>query len=206
MRTNFIDKATFSEVYRFLKGKPDSDIFQCFKNLFGIVLLFFPALVSKEIVGIIAMNDIADIATGATLAGAGVGTIVSKAAKAAFGLFKNKDHIDYETRYAHMQIAQVMLVYASYFDTISQCLPNENEEIVLSPDAKMKISHDGFQEYIKKYKESFQLKDDMPKLLDREVALPTPTQNFSLYINDLENYYIALVIVNNCVGITLKYY
>lgn len=192
MRTNFIDKATFSEVYRFLKGKPDSDIFQCFKNLFGIVLLFFPALVSKEIVGIIAMNDIADIATGATLAGAGVGTIVSKAAKAAFGLFKNKDHIDYETRYAHMQIAQVMLVYASYFDTISQCLPNENEEIVLSPDAKMKISHDGFQEYIKKYKESFQLKDDMPKLLDREVALPTPTQNFSLYINDLENYYIAL--------------
>lgn len=192
MRTDFIEKATFSEVYHFLRDKPDNDIFQCFKSLFGVALLFFPTLVSKELGGIVAAGDIADIATGATLAGAGIGTIVGNAAKAAFGLFKNKKYVDYETRYEHMQIAQVMLIYASYFDTISRCLPDENGEITLSPDKKRKISHDGFQEYIKKYKESARQKSGMPDLLDREISLPTPTQDFSLYISNLENYYNEL--------------
>lgn len=91
-----------------------------------------------------------------------------------------------------MQIAQVMLVYAAYFDTISQCLPDENEEITLSPDTKRKISHDGFQKYIKKYMESAQQNNSMPNLLDSEISLPSPTEDFLLYLNNLENYYNEL--------------
>ena len=135
MEKDLIGKATFSEVYRFLKDKPDSDIFQCFKSLFGIALLFFPALMCKEFTGtVVDMGIINNLATGATLAGAGVGAIVSKAAGNAFALFTGRDHGDYATRYDQMQIAQVLLVYAAYFDTISQFLPNENGEIVLSPN------------------------------------------------------------------------
>lgn len=184
METNLLHDATFSEVYRFLKNKPDDTIFQCFKNLFGVALLFFPALMCQNVAAI------TDLATGATIVGAGVGTIIGNAAKSAFAFFKNKNHSDYSTRYQHMQIAQVMLVYASYFDTIIQCLPNENGEITLSADKKWKISQDGFQAYFKKLTESVQ--HTSPKLLDTELALPNPTQNFSQYIEELKGFYKEL--------------
>lgn len=193
MEKDLIGKATFSEVYRFLKNKPDSDIFQCFKSLFGVALLFFPALICREFAGtVVNIGIINDLATGATLAGAGVGAIVSKAAGNAFALFTNKDHGDYTTRYDQMQIAQVLLVYAAYFDTISQFLPNENGEIVLSPNVKQKISQDGFHKYLKELEESAQQQKSMHKLLDSEFVLPTPTQKFSSYLEGLKNFYMAL--------------
>lgn len=193
MKTDLISKATFSEVYRYLRGKPDSDIFNCFKSLFGVSLLCFPALLGKEIAGIVVpVSVIGDVATGATLAGAGIGAIVSRAAKDAFALFKNKDHGNYADKYEQMQIAQVMLVYAAYFDTISQCLPDENGEIALTPDAKRKISRDGVQGYLKLIGESLGQQNGMHKLLDREFALPVPTQTFSSYKAGLKEFYAAL--------------
>ena len=186
MERNFIEKATFTEVYRFLKDKPDNEIFQCFKSLFGVALLFFPALMCRDT----AM--ITEIATGATLAGAGAGAIVGNAAKNAFALFQKKDHSDYGTRYEQMQIAQVMLVYAAYFDTISQCLPDENGEISITSDIKRKISQEGLQAYFKKMEESAQQKRSMPKLFENELALPDPTQPFSGYKKELRRFYEAL--------------
>lgn len=148
MQNDLIGKATFSEVYRFLKGKPDSHVFQCFKSLFGVALLFFPALIGGKIVGaVLNMVLINGLATGATLAGAGVGALVSRAAGDAFTLFNGKSHGDYATRYDQMQIAQILLVYAAYFDTISQCLPDENGEIALSPDDQPKTVFPSIRTY-----------------------------------------------------------
>lgn len=186
METDFIGKATFSEVYCYLKNKPESDMFQAFKSLFGTALLFFPAFMCRDVA------LITDLATGATLAGAGIGTIVSKAANSAVSLFRSKKHHNYTDRYDQMQIAQVMLVYASYFDTISQYLPNENGEIVLSSGDRRKISHDGFQIYLKKLEKSAQRNNNMPKLLENEIALPSPARAFSQYKDELENFYEAL--------------
>lgn len=186
METDFIGKATFSEVYRYLKDKPECDMFQTFKNLFGAALLFFPAFMCQEV------RLVTDIATGATLAGAGVGAIVSKAAKHTVSLFQNQEHKDYAARYDQMQIAQVMLVYASYFDAVSQYLPNENGEIILSSGDRRKISHDGFQAYLKKLEKSAQRNKSMPKLLDYEIALPNPAREFSRYKEELKNFYESL--------------
>lgn len=184
MDTNALHNATFSEVYRFLKDKPDDAVFQCFTNLFGAALLFFPALMCQDVAAITAL------ATGATLAGAGVASIVHNAAKSAFALFKNKDHGDYTVRYQQMQIAQVMLVYASYFDTLSQYLPDENREIALSADEKWKISQAGFQAYLQDLKASAQ--DTTPSLLNTPLALPNPTQKFSQYKQELKDFYSKL--------------
>lgn len=193
MQNDLIGKATFSEVYRFLKGKPDGDVFQCFKSLFGVALLFFPALIGGKIVGaVLNMELINGLATGATLAGAGVGALVSRAAGDAFKLFNGKGHGDYATRYDQMQIAQILLVYAAYFDTISQYLPDENGEIALSPDAKRKISQDGFQRYLKTLEEASRRQKDTHRLLDTEFVLPNPTQKFSLYREELRNFYVSL--------------
>lgn len=89
-----------------------------------------------------------------------------------------------------MQIAQVMPVYASYFDTIIQCLPNENSEITLSAEKKWKISQEGLQAYFKKLKASAQ--HTSPKLLDTKLALPNPTQEFSQYTEKLKEFYKEL--------------
>lgn len=110
MGTDLQGSASFADVYRFLKDGGDEDTLQCFKNLFGVALLLFPAFMGKEVA------LITNLATGATLAGAGIGAIVGNAAKSAFSFFKHKDHGNYKTRYEQMQVAQVMLVYAAYFD------------------------------------------------------------------------------------------
>lgn len=181
METKLLREATFSEVYRFLKEKPDDTVFQCFKSLFNVALLLFPALMCQNVA------DLTDLATGATLVGAGLGSIIGNAAKSAFVFFKNKDHGDYTTRYQQMQIAQVMLVYASFFDTISQYLPDENGEIALSSDEKWKISQEGLQAYLKNLKTPIQHTN--PKLLNIELALPNPTQDFSEYKEKLKGFY-----------------
>lgn len=186
METDYIGKATFTEVYRFLKDKPNGELFQAFKSLFGVGLLFFPALMCQDV------GMITDIATGATLAGAGVGTIIGKAAKYTVSLFWNQEHKDYAARYDQMQMAQVMLVYASYFDTISQYLPDENGEIILSSGDRRKISQNGFQAYLKKLEKSAQRNKNMPKLLEHEIALPNPAREFSQYKEELKKFYEAL--------------
>lgn len=190
METNLLNKATFVEVYRFLSAKQNDDIFKCFKNLFRVALLFFPALMCQDVA---IITDLTNIATGATLVGAGVATIVRDAAKSAFALFKNKPHSDYATRYDQIQIAQVMLIYAAYFDTISKCLPDENDEIALSDGVKWKISVKGYQTYFKDLEKDVQRQSSrIPKPLIEEITLPDPTQNFSHYTNRLKNFYDAL--------------
>lgn len=190
METNILNKATFVEVYRFLSGKQNDDIFKCFKGLFQVALLFFPALMCQDVA---IITNLTSIATGATLVGAGVATIIGDAAKSAFALFKNKSHDDYVTRYDQIQIAQVMLIYAAYFDTISKCLPDENDEIALSDGVKWKISIEGYQTYLKDLEKTAQRQNSrIPKPLTEEITLPDPTQNFSYYTNKLKSFYGVL--------------
>jgi len=186
MKTEFLDHASFSAVYTFLKDGHDRDILQCFEDLFGTALLFFPALMCKDVA------LITNIATGATLAGAGIGTIVSRCAKSAFAFFRNKEHGDYRSRYEQIQIAQVMLVYASYFDAISQYLPNENSEISLSSYQKRKISEDGLRVYLERLEKTAQQQLGIHKLLDTEFPFPDQTREFSTYKDSLKKFYEAL--------------
>ena len=175
--------ASFSEVYYFLKDGGDKYTFQCFKSLFSVAFLLFPAFMGKEVA------LITELATGATLVGAGVGDIISNAAKNAFSFFKHKDYSNYKTRYEQMQIAQVMLVYAAYFDTISQYLPNENSEIAL---LRKEISPNGLRSYLKGLEKAAQQNAGMHRLLEQGIALPDQTQEFSQYEERLKKFYVAL--------------
>lgn len=186
MSTDLQGNASFAEVYHFLKGGGDEDTFQCFRSLFSVALLLFPAFMGKEVA------LITNMATGATLAGAGVGAIVGNAAKSAFSFFKRKDHGNYKTRYQQMQVAQVILVYAAYFDTISQYLPNENGEIVLSPNLKKKITQNALKSYLKGLEKRAQQSTGMHRLLETSFALPDQTEEFSQYEERLEKFYTAM--------------
>lgn len=183
MSVNLLNKASFSEIYHFLEKSGDSGTRQCFKDLFSVALLFFPALMCGDVAAI------TNLATGATLAGAGIGTIVGGAAKSAFSFFKNKEHGDYGSRYEQMQIAQVLLVYAAYFDTISACLPDENGEIAPSPEVRGEISREALQTYLQGLEKTAQQNFNMPKLLDMELDLPDQTQPFAQYKERLERFY-----------------
>lgn len=191
MEEKLLANASFSEVYDFLKGRQDSEMFQCFKSLFGISLLFLPGLICRDTASLINPEILADLATGAGLAGAGVCALVGDAVKSVFNLLKKKNYKDYTTRYEQMQIAQVMLVYAAYFDAVSRYLPDENNEIALSEKVRMRISQKGLQTYMAELEESAE-NGRLSKKLSEKVALPDPTWEFSHYKKQLKYFYTEL--------------
>lgn len=186
MDTTYLDKATFSAVYHFLQNRHDSAVAKCFRDLFRISLLFFPAFVCPDVA------VVTGLATGASLAGIGAGKAVSDATQNAFSLFKNKSYEDYYTRYEQMQIAQVMLLYASYFDAISKCLPNENGEIEISSEVRWKLSQDALAQYCQELESSVQEQGNLHRLLSEEIALPDPTEGFTRYERRLSSFYNQL--------------
>lgn len=186
MHMDHIEQATFSAVYRFLQGKEDSAIKNCFCNLFKISLLLFPAILGPEEI------MLTQLASGASLAGIGVGKLVRDAAQDAFACFRNKSASDYYSRFDQMQIAQVMLVYASYFDAISQFLPNENDEIQITSDLKRTISREALEQYCKDLEQSAQNPRPDVYLMNEEIALPDPNEGFASYERKLLHFFGAL--------------
>ncbi|MCI8527029.1 MAG: hypothetical protein HFF17_14230 [Oscillospiraceae bacterium] len=186
MNTLNLDRATFASVYRFLQNKQDTYTAKCFQNLFRISLLFFPAFICPDVAVITGLS------AGASLAGIGAGKAVKDAAENAFSLFKHKSYEDYYTRYEQMQIAQVMLIYASYFDTISQYLPNENGEVELSPDIRLELAQASLKSYCQKLESSAKKQQSLPRLLEEEISLPNPTETFAQYEMRLLGFYCVL--------------
>lgn len=191
MEEKLLANASFSEVYDFLKGRQDSEMFQCFKSLFGISLLFLPGLVCRDTAPLINPEILADLAAGAGLAGSGVCALVGDAVKSVFNLLKKKNYKDYTTRYEQMQIAQVMLVYAAYFDAVSRYLPDENNEIALSEKVRKRISKKGLQTYKAELEENVE-NGRLSKKLSEKMALPDPTWEFSHYKKQLKYFYTEL--------------
>lgn len=186
MSDHLLEKATFAEVYRFLQKGQHEDIHKCFQALFGTALLLFPGLMCQDVAAI------TNLATGATLAGAGVSAIVGDAVKAALRPFRGRKYPDYRSRCEHMQLSQILLVYAAYFDAITDLLPNENDEIILKPEWKRKISENAMQTYIEKLRQHAEERARMPELLECDLYLPVQTKSFSQYKTQLKEYYAIL--------------
>lgn len=186
MDMKHIEQATFPAVYRFLQGKEDTAIKKCFCNLFKVSLLLFPAILGPEAI------LVTELSSGASLAGIGVGKLVSDAAHDAFSCFHNKSASDYYSRFDQMQIAQVMLIYASYFEAISQVLPNENGEIQLTPNLKRKLSCDALDQYCKGLEKSAQKPRPDLDLLEEEIPLPDPNGDFKSYEQQLRRFFGSL--------------
>lgn len=180
--SNVISKATFSEIYKIVKNSRDEDIRQCFNSVFDIGLLFLPGLICPETAIFTKIGD------GVNLLGAK--EAIGNSVTGIVNTFKNRKYIDFTTRYEHMQIAQVMIAYAAYFDSIKLYLPNEEREICLSDEEKYQIT----QESIKQYTAELKKRGEQRKseILETDISMPDPMLGFSDYLDYLKGFYEIL--------------
>ena len=161
---------SFLDVCEYIESKNNSKVKKAIKYIFYGGSLMLPTIFSGYVKG----QLINDIATGLTLAGTGIGTIVIDAVDSLLEDNKN----DYETQYLKMQVIYYMCFYASFFDTVAKeisiegeqdiwegfsCRCNyENAEYLSSVDDNMRISFDSLDDVkktydflVEKFRESF---------------------------------------------------
>lgn len=171
---------SFLDVCEYIESKNNSKVKKAIKYIFYGGSLMLPTIFSGYVKG----QLINDIATGLTLAGTGIGTIVIDAVDSLLEDNKN----DYETQYLKMQVIYYMCFYASFFDTVAKeisiegeqdiwegfsCRCNyENAEYLSSVDDNMRISFDSLDDVkktydflVEKFRESFYSIDNIKKLI-----------------------------------------
>ena len=180
-----IDKTSFSEVCKMLKNKK-SDICECFNNIFEISLLFFPGMVSKDI------GFMMNIVNGATLLGAK--PVIENAVKNIIKVFANKSYTDFSTKYDHAQIAQVLIVFSAYFDTMRLYLPDEERKIQITLEEKVILTNDSIIEYISFLNENLSkgAEKTAKDIYEYDLSMPNPIESRKDYLKNLEKFYQIL--------------
>lgn len=175
-------KTSFSEICKLMEGN-ENDIGKCISGIFEIGLLFLPGLVCKDIMSV--MN----LVNGATILGAK--PIIEGAIKNIANVFTNKKYDDFSTKYEHAQIAQVLIVYAAYFDTIKYYLPDEERKIKISEKEKLVLTEESIFRYMGEIEQNA-LKDaekGAKDVFEYALPIPNPVEELEEYTRFLEKFY-----------------
>lgn len=185
MEKQMINKTSFTEVCKILKNKK-GDICGCFNNIFEISLLFFPGLVNKEV------GFIANAVNGATLLGAK--PIIENAVKNISNVFTDKSYTDFSTKYDHAQIAQVLIVFAAYFDAMRLYLPDEERKIQITPEEKVILTNDSITAYISSLNENLSKAagKTAKDIYAYDLSMPNPIERREDYLEKLGEFYRIL--------------
>lgn len=174
----FIEKATFSEVYKVVKGRNNSELLKCFCGVFKAGLLFLPGLLMPEVEAIVNLGNAVNII--------GAAEAITSGVKGIYEYFKDRNYNDYKTRYNDMQIAHYLIVYAAFFDTIKEYLPDESGKINLMGNEKVFIT----KEAIKKYRDSLKIRNESENIwTNSDVIMPSPLCSFDTYLKNLKTFY-----------------
>lgn len=174
----FIEKATFSEVYKVVKGRNNSELLKCFCGVFKAGLLFLPGLLMPEVEPIVNLGNAVNII--------GAAEAITSGVKGVYEYFKDRNYNDYKTRYNDMQIAHYLIVYAAFFDTIKEYLPDESGKINLMGNEKVFIT----KEAIKKYRDSLKIHNESENIwTNSDVIMPSPLCSFDTYLKNLKTFY-----------------
>lgn len=174
----FIEKATFSEIYKVVKGRNNSDLLKCFCGVFKTGLLFLPGLLMPEVETMVNLGNAVNII--------GAAEAITSGVKGVYEFFQERNYNDYKTRYNDMQIAHYLIVYATFFDTIKEYLPDESGKINLMGNEKVFIT----EETIKKYCDSLKIcRDSENDWINSDVIMPSPLVSFDSYLRNLKTFY-----------------
>ncbi len=184
MNETMMSKATFSEICKIMNHK-DGEIRNCIHSVIRLSVLMFPGLICKDIVSAAALEtgllnvDVKDV----------IDTTIDTI-KSAFGT----KHDDFTTRAQDAQIAHVLIVFAAYFDSIKQYLPDANREFALSDKEKYSLSQDSIDEYTTYLSEqaNLQRSEDSFELTEFAVPFPNTVEGFSASVSRLEKFYEIL--------------
>lgn len=176
---------TFREICKIMKN-PQDDIAKGIKSVFEVGLLFLPGILCRDV------SFIANAVNGATLLGAK--PIIEESIKNILEVFNKKQYTEFTTKYEHAQIAQVLIVFSAYFDSIKLYLPNEEFEIIFSPKQKIKTTEECIADYIKNLEKNIlkpaeQIAKD---IFDFDLSIPDPIKKQKDYLEQLKSFYEIL--------------
>ena len=185
MNDKIIEKATFREICKILEDGR-SDLKECISSIFNIALLFFPRLMCKEV------DLITNIASGVSILEAK--NIIEKSIKSIAKTFNANKSTDFSTRYENAQIAQVLIVFAAYFDSIKMYLPDEEKEIKISSKEKVVLTKESLDKYMffLLEKSSMEATDIAKDIFEYDLSMPNPIESISEYAVKLLKFYEIL--------------
>lgn len=185
MEKQMMDKTSFSEICKILKDNK-YDICECINGVFEVALLFFPGMICKDVA------FITNVVNGATILGAK--PIIEKSIKNIVKAFTNKEFTDFSTKYEHAQIAQVLIVFAAYFDSIKLYLPDEERKIKISSKEKQILTENSISQYISFLEDNLSkcAKQTAKDIFEYDLSIPDPVENLKDYLGQLKEFYEIL--------------
>lgn len=159
MKEKTINKFTFKEICGIL-GKRNDEYAKLFHHLFDFALLFCPALIiPAEIVSSMFEKDIVCSISEAK-------EKLKTCMEDVVTLIKENSPGDYYKKYDDLRLANFLLIFAAYFDTVRTLLPDKDYRISPDGEITLYITEDA----LKKYAETFS--DSKTKTIElREVPI-----------------------------------
>lgn len=186
MNERLLNNASFSKICSSLQKK--ESLWQEMKPLLQTALLVIPALVSKELVTILTLHDILDHGLTWLDAGEKFENTFSSIKK-----LTSKQEDDFITRAENAQIANVLLIFSSYFDTVKIFLPDKENKICLDK-VQYYLTEKSLLDYREKllHKENTPLDVDGKRIADWDLVLPNPLEGLDEYQKNLKKFYLIL--------------
>ena len=180
-----MEKASFAEICRMMRDRKGEAV-ECMKGVFEVALLFLPGFMCKE------AAFITNVANGVSLVGAKAA--VGKSVDHFIRVFGKGDYTDFTSKYEHAQAAQVLMVFAAYFDSMRLYLPDGEGRIEVTPDEKLVLAERAMKEYADFLLEKSGKKagPDTRNILERDLPMPDPVENFDDYLENLKCFYDSL--------------
>lgn len=175
--------ASFSGICKIMKNK-DVDTKKCIQSVARLAFILFPGM---------SMTSIADLGTLETkFIHLDVTNLVNECIGSVKSLLGKQE--DYTTRAENAQIANVLLVFSAFFDSIKQYLPDANREIALDDGEKVMLVEEAltnYEIYIKSC-ESRTITQDGKTIMDRPLLMPNPIAGMDDTQKGLQDFYCLL--------------
>ena len=129
---------------------------------------------------------------GATILGAK--PIIEKSIKNIAKVFTKQKFTDFSTKYEHAQIAQVLIVFAAYFDSMKLYLPDEERKIKISSKEKQILTDNSISQYINLIEDNLSKSAEQTAkdIFEYNLSIPDPVENLKDYLEQLKKFYEIL--------------
>ena len=169
MDKQMMDKTSFSGICKILKDNK-YDICDCINGVFEVAF-------------------ITNVVNGATILGAK--PIIEKSIKNIAKVFTKQKFTDFSTKYEHAQIAQVLIVFAAYFDSMKLYLPDEERKIKISSKEKQILTDNSISQYINLIEDNLSKSAEQTAkdIFEYNLSIPDPVENLKDYLEQLQKFY-----------------
>ena len=135
------EKFSMDDVFNMMKSRSE-EIFETFDSVFCLALFFLPNIIIPTGLNNSIFSESIKISVGSAK------KELKKIRESVKRLFQKHDSNLYYKKYNNIVLANSMLIFASFFDAMSDLIPDEEYSICLTDSETISISQKKFMEYI----------------------------------------------------------